>query len=127
MPNRSFSTSLLAMAWAGLSVCAAFGGQPRVSVVVGDNAPQLERFAAAELCGYLHKLYGIKAEPGPTASPDAQAVFLVGTPVSNPAIRQAAGGNFPNLSAQGIVLKRTRLGKKLALIVGGGSPQATMW
>src|SRR4051794_23362631 len=62
MTQCRISTSILAvMAWAGVCVAMALGEQTRVSVVVGANAPQLERFAASELCGYLNKLYGIKA------------------------------------------------------------------
>ncbi len=32
----------------------------KVAVVVGNNAPDLENFAASELCGYLHKLFGVR-------------------------------------------------------------------
>ena len=35
------------------------GSVPRVSVVVGRDAPDLERFAAQELCAYLGKLFGV--------------------------------------------------------------------
>jgi hypothetical protein len=115
------------MVWAALYVIAARGGRPRVSVIVGAGAPQLERFAASELCTYLNKLYDIKVELSSAASPGSQLIFLVGSPLTNPAISKAAGSNFPGVSEQGIVLRRTSLGKMPALIVGGGSARATMW
>ena len=42
---------------------------PRVDVVIGGNAPALERFAASELCDYLAKLYGIHAHPAHPRGP----------------------------------------------------------
>src|SRR5215813_5009190 len=104
-----------AMVWIGLYVVAASAEPPRVSVIVGTNAPQLERFAASELCTYLKRLYGVNAEPSSAAAPGAQVVFLIGNPLSNPAIRKAAGSNFPRVSEQGIVLRRTRVGRVPAL------------
>lgn len=118
---------LLAMTWMGASVGRVFGSETSVAVVVGERAPQIEHFAAAELCGYLDKLYGIKTQPGTAVPAEAQVVLLIGGPLTNPAVRQAIGTNFPRVSEQGIVLKRTRAGNKPALIIGGGSAPATMW
>src|SRR5262245_20511320 len=122
--GRSIS---IAMVWTGLYVSAVCAERPRVSVIVGASAPQLERFAASELCSYLDKLYRVKTEQRSAASPGAQVVFLVGSPRTNPAIRTAAGNSFPSVSEQGIVLRPTRLGGVPAVIVGGGSARATLW
>ena len=108
--------------WAGVK------GRPQVDVVVGSAAPELERFAARELCDYLAKLYGIQAYPARHLSTSSQAAFLIGSPETNAAVKQATKGKaFPKVSDQGIVLRRTELEGRPALIVGGGSPRATLW
>jgi hypothetical protein len=93
----------------------------RVAVVVGENAPDLEKFAASELCGYLNKLFGLDVQPTNTPAASASAVFLIGTPASNPLIKA-----LPKVGEQGIVIQRAE-GATPTLIVGGGSSQATLW
>jgi hypothetical protein len=92
-----------------------------VAVIVGDNAPDLENFAASELCGYLDKLFDIATRPATKLSGSPDAVFLIGSPETNPLIKTS-----PQVSDQGIVIRRVP-GKTPTLIVGGGSPKATMW
>jgi hypothetical protein len=93
----------------------------RVSVVVGQNAPALERFAAAELCGYLKKLFDLQTQPTIALDASSRAVFLIGSPATNAQIK-----SFPRVSDQGIVIQ-TAAGATPILIVGGGSPRATLW
>ena len=108
--------------------CRSVGEQPRVGVVVGSAAPDLERFAARELCGYLAKLYGIQAWPERRPPSSAQFLFLIGNPGTNATVERAAQQEaFPEVSDQGIVLRRSELDGLPALIVGGGSPRATLW
>jgi Glycosyl hydrolase family 67 N-terminus len=107
---------------------AAPQARPQVSVIVGAAAPELEQFAASELCAYLEKLFGIRTQPTHSLSTSAKTFILVGGPETNGAIAQAAARKpFPNVTDQGIVLQRTRLGRRPALIAGGGSPRATLW
>ncbi len=99
-----------------------------VAVVVGSKADKLERHAADELCGYLNKLYGIKTQPSTEVPESAETMLLLGSPQTNPAVAKALGRNgWPKISDQGIVLRRAELGDKPAIVVGGGSPVATMW
>src|SRR5450631_1771128 len=104
-----------------LSPANAQAPSSRVSVVLSKNAPELERFAATELCGYLEKLFGVNTEPAISPIANSTAVFLVGSPSTNPWIK-----SFPKVSDQGIVI-RNATGSKSTLIVGGGSPKATLW
>ena len=102
--------------------------RPRVEVVIGADAPRLERFAARELCDYLAKLYGIYADPARDVRDSADAIFLIGSPGTNPLVQQvSAKSGFPVVSDQGIVLRKIELKGHPALIVGGGSPRATLW
>ncbi len=94
------------------------------TVVIGQSTPQLEQFAARELCGYLEKLFGLKVAPVQQGSVSSRIAFLVGSPATNSAIPTTA---FPEVSDQGIVLRTVTAGGHTALIVGGGSPRATLW
>ena len=91
------------------------------AVIVGDKAPELERYAAQQLCHYLRVLYGYNVQPATKATED-QPQFLIGTPQTNPAIAKATLV-WPKLSKQGLVLMPTTQG----MAIGGGSPKATMW
>jgi hypothetical protein len=93
----------------------------RVAVVVGENAPDLEKFAASELCGYLNKLFGLDVQPTNAPAASASAVFLIGTPASNSLIKA-----LPKVGEQGIVIQRAE-GATPTLILGGGSSHATLW
>ena len=93
----------------------------RVVVVVGERAPDVERFAASELCGYLNKLFGLTVQPTTSLDASASAVFLIGSPASNALIKK-----FPKVGEQGIVIQRAQTTTP-TLIVGGGSSSATLW
>lgn len=99
----------------------ASSSKKKVAVIVGNNAPELEKFAASELSGYLEKLFGIEAQPTTDPAGTVDAIFLIGSPASNPLIK-----TFPKVSDQGVVIQRVA-GTTPTLIVGGGSPKATMW
>lgn len=108
------------------ALAASAAPAPQVSVVVGSQAPELERFAASELCRYLDKLFHVKTQPAADVAPAANAVFLIGSPQTNPAVKTAAPA-FPKVSDQGIVLRRVQYQGHPALVVGGGSSAATLW
>jgi len=100
----------------------------RIDILLGPNPGDVERHAADDLAGYLDKLFAIKARPQQQQSGRADALLLVGNPQTNPLVARALGANgWPKLSDQGIVLKRTTLQGTPALIIGGGSPAATLW
>ena len=112
---------VLVLATAAIDSATA-AAAPQVAVVTGPAVNELERYAAEQLCVYLDRLYGVKTGPTATCPSSAEIVFLVGSPAGNPLVRQSAGiGGWPNVSDQGIVLKRATLDGKPALVVGGGS------
>lgn len=119
MQNTAISlTSLLLTLGVALAPAAAAS---RVAVVVGPDAPSLERKAAEQLAGYLRTIRA--GEVSVTESPrDAEYTFLVGSPATNPAVMSAEFGVLPE---QGIRVL-TRAGGR-HMVVGGGSPAATMW
>ena len=130
MLRLRFTNIVLGMSAAVALICVAgtLFAMPRVAVVVGDEASQLESFAADQLCGYLEKLFGLKTMPETELGDDCQMGFLIGSPQTNAAVAATLDGDgWPQLGKQGLVLKRGRLKKTPVLVVGGGSPQATLW
>jgi hypothetical protein len=122
MKRSLFALSALFLLAAGRSAAG-----PQVDVILGPDAPRLERFAARELAGQLKQLFDAEvkiADKVPGASPN---VIVVGSPATNPALGQLAGASWPKLSDQGHVLRSVRRGQGHALLVGGGSPVATLW
>ena len=114
----------------GLEKASASRATPRpsASVLIGPDAPPLERFAADELCGYLKKLYKIDIQPTTVPNEATGTTFIIGTPSTNPAVAELLGPDgWPKVSDQGVILKRISLDGKPALVVGGGSPKATLW
>lgn len=97
---------------------------PRVDVVVGADAPKLEKFAAAELAAQLKRLFDADVHIAAKV-PAAGNLILIGSPATNPAVAKTTGKDWPKLSNQGHLLKS--VGEPKALIVGGGSPVATLW
>ncbi|MBM81690.1 MAG: hypothetical protein CMJ78_14010 [Planctomycetaceae bacterium] len=95
----------------------------KVHVVTGKDAPQIEQFAATELVGQLNRLFqdveAVRAE----GAGNAKHVILVGSAATNEAVGKAFHGKWPKVSDQGIVIQSTERG----LIIGGGSPAATLW
>ena len=102
------------------------GNELQVAVVVGEQAPDIERYAADQLCHYLAELYGIQVQPTTELAEPAEIGLLVGSPTTNAAVARALE-SWPNVSDQGIILKRARSGGKPVLVIGGGSSRATMW
>ena len=98
---------------------------PRVDIVTGLNAPALEKFAAEELAGYLRRLYETDVSISSSASKNAQAIVLLGSPATNPAV--ASAGSWPKVSDQGIVIRNVQGSGANRVVVGGGSPVATLW
>ena len=70
---------------------------PAVSVVLGPNAPELERLAAAELCRYLDSLYAIKVKPAEAPATSADVTLLLGSPQTNLAVREPHWGRRAGL------------------------------
>ena len=100
----------------------------RAHVVIDRNAPELEQFAASELGRYLVECFDAEVSIRNETDISAEVVFLVGSPATNPAVQMAASRRpFPEVSEQGLVLRRLTYGGRRAFIVGGGSPAATLW
>lgn len=100
----------------------------KVAVVVGVQCTDLERYGANELCRYLDKLFNIKTVPTHEVPAEADYVLIIGSPQSNPVVAEGLGKDgWPQVSDQGIVLKQACCAGKPALVLGGGSPVATLW
>ena len=97
-------------------------------MVVAPAAAPLERLAARDLSSYLEKLFRVQTELVTHPSRDTDAIFVIGTPATNPSIRNLLGPKrFPAVDNQGLVALQTHWNGKPTMIVGGGSPPATFW
>ncbi len=133
LPPAIFAlTTLLAM----LLATPSFAAAPPVVVVVGKDAPELEQFAASELAAQFRRLFevdvSIENSSRTIAAQKSSAVVYIGRPATNPAIKaltlkQQGVDIWPRLSDQGLVLRSIGVDGKPGLIVGGGSPKATLW
>ncbi|MGD9644519.1 MAG: alpha-glucuronidase family glycosyl hydrolase [Pirellulales bacterium] len=118
--------------------CAGAGGvaaAEQITVVVGTEAPRLERFAAQELAAQFKQLFDSEvtvADAGAAAAAAAEAptngpVVLIGNPQTNAAIRKVVGDAWPELTDQGFVIKTFERDGRTAIVVGGDRPVATLW
>ena len=99
-----------------------------VAVIVSENAPELERFAAEQLCDYLEKLFGVQTRPMSNVSVEVEALFLVGSLDTDVGIQYTTEQDaFPPVSEQGFLLRRVQFQERSSLLVCGGSPRATLW
>ena len=106
--------------------CAA--NSATIHVVTDSDAHQLEQFAARELAGQFERLFEdvrvVAAESLPKA---AERFVLIGSPKTNAAVKAAIGNKWPQVSDQGLVIKSIKDGNRQGLVIGGGSPRATLW
>ncbi len=128
--DKAVSTCLIHCRMAMFTLFLLFTGEtfagPRVDVVVGSNAPELERFAAQELSDQFQKLFEADVKIGEKVPADASHLILIGSPATNPAL-QPLTEKWPKLTDQGHLVRSVQIDGKNALVVGGGSPVATMW
>jgi hypothetical protein len=117
----------------GLSLLLPAAWLPRktlaetVQLVVAEDAPALEKLAAAELARQLTRLHGADvqlAAPGTAASADVR--ILLGSPETNAAVAEWRE-QWPEMSDQGHVIRAVGDRPSHFLLVGGNTPVATLW
>ena len=100
----------------------------RVAVIVSENAPELERFAAEQLCDYLEKLFGLHTRPASSLFAETETLFLVGDLDTDVGVEGVMQDDVcPPISEQGFILRRVQCQGRPSLVVRGGSPRATLW
>lgn len=113
-----------------LSLCCAGVAQTsktELDVIVAPNAPELERLAAEELAGYVERVFDATVVVGSTPRPGAEFSILVGSPITNPAIRSLDPVAFRSAGDQTILLLPTQWHGRQAMVAGGRTPRATYW
>lgn len=106
-----------------LTLTFARADGPAVAVVTGPSPAPLEQQAAKELEKSLVALFDAKVTLTDTPA-EAPHLILLGHPDTNPAVKAAIGESWPaDLGEQGHLVKSTKQG----LVLGGGSPVATLW
>ena len=111
-----------------LQCVAVSAGDDRINIILGTAPPLLEEFAATEMAAQFKRLFNaevIVTEWPETASSTHRV--LIGSPATNALVQADHAGQWPELSDQGICIRSVASGDGPAIIVGGGSPVATMW
>ena len=99
-----------------------------VAIISSANAHALEQLAARELESQFQRLFvNIHTSLSHQPTSEAQLLVLVGSPQTNPHVKRAIGKSWPDISDQGLVIKSVSLDGQQTLVVGGGSPVATLW
>jgi alpha-glucuronidase len=99
-----------------------------VAIITSANAHALEQLAARELESQFRRLFvNIHTSLSHQPTSEAELLILVGSPQTNPHLKRAVGDLWPDCSDQGLVIKSVNLDGRQALVVGGGSPVATLW
>src|SRR4051812_18892141 len=108
-----------------IALCAAPArADAPVTVVVDANAPAMEQFAAGEGCGYLDKLFGVEVSVTHSADSTSKPLIVVGSAAIKVEITKKG---MAELSDQGVAFQSLAANGRPTLIVGGGSPRATLW
>ena len=133
LPVRKISLTLFLLAIPTLLAAGSGSGgiqspaQPNeISIIIAEDAHRLEKLGASELRSYLKRLYGADVELRSQMPPGNGSVFLIGSPGTN-AVLEKWLPEWPQLSDQGLLLRRVQLEGRSAVVVGGGSPLATLW
>ncbi len=116
----------LVLVAAGLLFAEQATAGPRVDVVVGSKASELERFAASEVAVQFKKLFDADVNISDQVTAGSDPLIVIGSPTSNSAL-QSLGATWPKLTDQGHVIRSIQLGNRKAIVAGGGSPVATLW
>ena len=121
------SLSLLLSLTVILLTATHLDAKQQIVVLVGSKAPALEKFAASQLQQQFQRLFDADVDVTSKLPRDQRTLVLIGSPTTNPAIKKLIGKRWPKLSEQGILLRSFSHRKRHALVVGGGSPVATLW
>ena len=94
--SRSWKLPVVATTWLTCTLFACLlVAAPKVNVVVGAQAPQLEQFAAREVADLLRRLFGAEVKLENRPSGDAEGWVFVGSPASSELIKSIAGATWP--------------------------------
>lgn len=97
-----------------------------MDILVDPSATALERFAAQEMAAQLQRVLEVETHVGTAPSTATAQRILLGMPAQHPEIR-ALGVEWPELTAQGHLLRTVEQDGDRVLVVGGGSPVAVLW
>jgi len=112
----------------------AGGGKPQASLVMGEAAGELNKYAATELQKYLRLLTGaelpIVASSDVASRPAREGLILLGGPATNSAVREAVQAkwvDFTGLKPEGFIIKAGVLRGHPALVVGGNDDASALY
>lgn len=116
------------------SIAVANASKSEASIVVGETAGDLSRYAATELQKYLRLLSGVQVqilnESQVSSRPPRESLILIGGPDTNKTVRTAAQARFVDfggLKPEGFVIKTGLLKSHPTVIVGGNDDASNLY
>ena len=116
------------------SVPIASAGRPQASIVIGEGAGELNKYAASELQKYIRLLTGaelpIIASADVASRPSKESLILVGGPAANSAVREEAQAKwviFTGLKPEGFIIKAGGFKGRPAVVLGGNDDVSGMY
>ena len=118
----------MVLLWVSLLLPSVSGDvfSAEVTVILAEDAEPLEQTAAQELDDQFERLFGSNVSIS-TELPDQGHVVLLGSPSTNPHVRQLEDFRWPEVSTQGVVIRTHEMNGLPGVVIGGGSPVATLW
>ncbi|HWB98979.1 MAG TPA: alpha-glucuronidase family glycosyl hydrolase [Bryobacteraceae bacterium] len=103
-------------------IAGSLWGAGHLTIVTGEAAPPVERYAAEELRRYAGSLFTLKTE---IASEPSGVSIILGSPATNPHTARLAGNaDWKALRADGFLLKSV---DPQTLVIGGIEPRGTLF
>lgn len=101
---------------------------PRITVVIGPDAPALEKKAAGQLAEWFKPLFGAETTIATEVPAKADHLILLGSPATNVAVKAWVGETLPvDLEEGAFLLKSVEKDGRTALLVSGEKPTTTFW
>jgi hypothetical protein len=108
------------------AITVASGGKAMASIVVGSTVSAADRTSANDLSRYLEQMSGahfdVVSDTQISSLPKNIAIIVLGSPTTNPLVRQATNTmnlNLTGLKAEGFVVKSGQLRDHRAVVVAG--------
>jgi hypothetical protein len=106
-------------------------GKPICAIIIRNDAPDIERYAAGEISGYIEKISGARIPVNETDSKNipfggSQILLGQGTWLTQPRFKKSAD-DLEAMGKHAFVIHSYRSGRSETLVISGGSPRSTVY
>ncbi len=106
-------------------------GIPKARIVIGNQASEVEKFAAEELQKYVKAVSGADLPISTHGSDSSLSTIFIGTPASNPGVRGLKARELKpaadDSATDGFLIKTFTTGSKQGLLLGSNGPRGVLF